>query len=192
MSVRAAVRFPRRLWDVEAGKDLTAAETKQVRDGARLAEGQQRRVDAVLEHRSMANEMEAKPGPFPLGPHPRCGEPDRGHRVATAEFGEQVGVDLVGLGGQWRDALGLRGVRDLHIPTEHFECVVNEPGTSHRFDDSLNRLTVATYVVDKMVQAVGVRREGVLDEAAARLVEDADVKSCSAEIESSVQNGMRT
>jgi hypothetical protein len=68
-----------------------------------MAEGDQGRVDPVLERRAVADEVEPEAGPLALGPGLRVGQPDRGHEVATAELGQHPGIDLVGLGCQALD-----------------------------------------------------------------------------------------
>jgi len=46
-----------RLRDLQAIEQLTAGDTEQVADRTRMAEGDQRRVDAVLEHRAVLDQM---------------------------------------------------------------------------------------------------------------------------------------
>ena len=100
-----------------------------------------------------------------------------------------MGVDPVGLGSQRRDALGLQGIGDLHVPAQHLQGVVDESRAGHGLDDRLDGLAEAADRVNEVAQAVGVLGERVLDEAATRLVEDAHVEPGAAEIESCVQNG---
>ena len=72
---------------------------EEVRDRDGMAERDERRVDAVLQGRPVAHEVEAEASPLPLGAD-RGGQPDLGHQVPSGQLGEDPGIDLVGLGGQ--------------------------------------------------------------------------------------------
>ena len=123
------------LGDRERGEELPTLRPEQVGDRDRVAEGDEGGVDPVLEGGPVADEVEPEAGPLALGPDRRVGQPDRGHEVAAGELGEHPGVDLVGLGGQGREALDLQGVGDLDVPAGELELVVDEAGTVHRLDD---------------------------------------------------------
>jgi hypothetical protein len=62
-----------RLRDVEAVKQLAARDTEQIRDRARVPEGDQRRVDTVLEHRAVLDQMHPKACLLALAAHPWIG-----------------------------------------------------------------------------------------------------------------------
>ena len=70
-----------------------------------MAEGDEGGVDAVLQGRAVANEVEPEACPLALRADRRVGQPDRGHEVAAGELGEDPGVDL--------SVLAARGARPL-------------------------------------------------------------------------------
>jgi hypothetical protein len=63
------------------------------------------RVDAVLQRRAVADQMQPEAGQLALAADARVGQPDLGHQVAGRQRGQQPGVDLVGLAGQRRQPL---------------------------------------------------------------------------------------
>src|SRR4051794_32810507 len=69
-------RPPPRPRDREAIKQLTAGDAEQIGDRARVPERDQTRVDAVLEHRAVLDQVHPKPRPLTLTADARIGQPD--------------------------------------------------------------------------------------------------------------------
>jgi hypothetical protein len=114
-----------RLRDVEAVQQLAAGDTEEVGDRAGVAEGNQRGVDAVLEHRAVLDQVHPRARLLALAPDPWVGQPDLGHQVAVREHGKDARVDLVGLARQRRETFDLGRVGAQHVPAERFEAVVH-------------------------------------------------------------------
>ena len=93
---------PPRVGDCEAVEQLAAGKTEQIRDRARVTEGDERRVDAVLQRRAMAHQVQPKARQLAFAADRRVGQPDRGHQIAPRQLGQHPGVDAVGLAGQRR------------------------------------------------------------------------------------------
>jgi hypothetical protein len=153
-----------------------------------VAEGDQDGMDAVLEADAMVDQVQPPARPLPLGPHLRGREPDRRHQVTTAELGKHRGVDLVGLAGQGRQSLGPLSIRDLHLPPQQFQLVVDEPGAGHRLDHRPDRLVVPGRPLHQGAEPVPVGEHGSDLDRGSRLVDQVDVEALSAEIQSSVQH----
>jgi hypothetical protein len=147
-----------RLRNVEAVQQLAARDTEQISDRARVPEGDQRRVDAMLEHRSVLDQVHPKASLLALAAHPRVGQPDLGHQVAMREHCEHARVDLVGLARQRRQPLDLRRVGDQHIPPELFQAVMHEPRTGHRLDHRPHRPLVTPDPARQTTQTVAIGR----------------------------------
>jgi len=81
------------------------ADAEQIRHRARVTEGQQGGVDAVLQRGAVTDQVQAPAGAFAFGAHRRGGQPDGRDQVAAGQFGQYPGVDLVGLAGQRGQAL---------------------------------------------------------------------------------------
>src|SRR3954453_716440 len=69
-----------RLRDRDPIEQLTAGDAEQIADRARVPEGDQRRVDAMLEHRAVLDQMHPKARQLTLAPDPRIGQPDLRHQ----------------------------------------------------------------------------------------------------------------
>jgi hypothetical protein len=110
----------------EPRKQLAAADTEEIGDGAGLAVGEQDGVYALLQTRAVAHQVQPPACTLPLGAHQRVGQPDRRHQLAAAELGQHPGVDAVGLAGKRRQSLHLLRVRDLDLPAGELEPVVHE------------------------------------------------------------------
>jgi hypothetical protein len=146
-------------------------------------------VNPVLERRLVLDQVEAKAGELAFFPDPRVREPDRRHQLPVREDGEDLRVDLVGLAGEWSEALHLLRVGDLDVPALGLERVVDEPGAGHRLDHRADRLAVGLLdSAGEAPQCVGVRRRGQLIEVLSGLGEQTDVELLSAEIQSGVQH----
>jgi hypothetical protein len=63
---------------------------EQVGDRAGPAEVDQGRVDSVLEHRAVLDQVQTKAGQLALLADPRIGQPDRRHQVAMREDREHL------------------------------------------------------------------------------------------------------
>ena len=120
------------------------------------AVGDQDRVDAVLEGGPVPDQVEAEAGALALGPDRRVGQPDLGDEVAASEFGQDPGVDLVRLAGQWRQPFGLERIGDPHVPARELEPIVHEARAVHRLDHR-EHLRIAQSP-NKPGQPVGVGR----------------------------------
>jgi hypothetical protein len=175
-----------RIGDLQAIEQLAAGVAEQIRHRARVAEGDQRRVDAVLERRAMADEMQAEPRELAFAANRRVGQPDRRHQIAPGQLGQHARVDLVGLAGQRRQAFDLLRVGNQHLPAEFLQRVVHEPRAVHRLDHRPH--SPGLHAHGEMAQTVGVRRGGGLRDQLAGIVEQADVEPTSTEIQSSVQH----
>jgi hypothetical protein len=150
---RGEGRCPR-LGDGQAGEERPAPDAERVRHRDRMAEGDERRVDPVLQRRPVANEAEPEAGPLALGPVRRVGQPDRRHELTPGELGENPGIDPVGLGRERGEALDLEGIGDLDVPTRELELVVDEPRPVHRLDCGSDLLAVATDAGDERPEGV--------------------------------------
>jgi hypothetical protein len=147
------------LGDLEPLEQPPALCPEQVADRAGPAEADRGRVDAVLEHRAVLDQVKAKAGELALLSDPGIGKPDRRHQVALGERRQDQRVDLVGLAGERGEALELLGVGDLDLPALLLERVVDQAGTGHRLDHGADGLPVD--LVDapgEPAQGVGVRR----------------------------------
>jgi hypothetical protein len=158
-----------RLRDRDAVEQLAAGDAEQVGHRARVPERDQRRVDAVLEHRAVLDQVQPEARLLALGTHARVGQPDRRHQVTVREHRQHTRVDLVGLARQRRQPLDLLRVGDQHLPAELLERVVHEPRPGHRLDHRAHRQPMAGNAAREAVQAVGVRRGGELLEHLALL-----------------------
>jgi len=125
-----------------------------------MAEGHERGVDAVLERRPVAHEMEPEAGPLALRAHPGVGQPDLGHELPPRKFGENPRVDLVRLGHQRRQTLRLDRVRDGDVPAGQLERVVDEARSGHRLDHRADLLPLAQNPRSERAQGVRVRAHG--------------------------------
>ena len=175
-----------RVGDREAVEQLAPGAAEEVADGTRVAEGDQRRVDAVLERRAVPHQMQAKARQLALTADRRIGQPDGRHQVALGEHREHPRIDLVGLAGKRRQPFDLLRVGDQHLPAVLFERVVHEARPVHRLDHSPHPTTGKT--AGKTAQPVGVRRHRGLADQLATLVKQTDVKPTSTQIQSSVQH----
>jgi hypothetical protein len=120
------------LRDGELSQPVAPGDPEQVCHGDRVAEGHARGVDAVLQGRPVAHEMEPEAGPLPLGADLRVREPYRRHEIAPGELGEDPRVDLVGLAGQRCESLHLLRVGDLDVPSHELGAVVDKARAFHR------------------------------------------------------------
>jgi hypothetical protein len=153
-----------------------------------VAEGHERRVDPVLEGRPVVDQVEPEPGPLPFGADGRVRQPDRGHEVPAAELGEDPGIDPVGLGSQWRDALDLEGIGDLDVPAEQLELVVDEAGPGHRLDGRGHRLPVAADHPDQRPEGIPIGADGGHLHGPAILVEHVHIEPLARKVQSGVQH----
>jgi hypothetical protein len=159
---------------------------EQIADRARMPEGDQRRVDAVLERGAMTHQVQPEARELALAADRRVGQPDRRHQVALREHRQHVRVDLVGLARQRRQALDLLRVRDKHLPAELFERVMHEPRAVHRLDHRPHARSLHTH--GEMAQTVSVRRGRDPRDQLAGVADQADIQPTSTQIQSSVQH----
>jgi hypothetical protein len=161
MRARAAVTLPiHGSGRVRRASSWRPPAPKLVAHRARLAEGQQGGVDAVLERGPVADQVQPEPCPFSFGPHPWGGQPDLGDQVAAGQLGQHPGVDPVGLAGQRGQAFDLLGVGDGDLPAGQLQLVMDEAGTVHRLDRRPHRLPVSGGLAGQPAQPVGIRRRG--------------------------------
>ena len=176
------------LGDGQAREQLASLRPEEVAHRDRVTERDQGGVDAVLERRPVAHEVEPEPRALALCPDGRVGQPDRRHEVATPELGEDPGVDLVGLGGQGCEALDLHRVGDLDVPARELELVVDEAGPVHRLDDRAHLLAVAGDPGDELAEPEHLRTGGGHFDRPALLVEDVHIKPLARQVQSGVQH----
>ena len=72
---------PPRIREGEPAQQLAAGVTEQIADRARLAEGDQRAADAVLQAGAVAHQVQPKARQLTLAAHRWVGQPDRRHQV---------------------------------------------------------------------------------------------------------------
>ena len=137
-------------------------------------------MDAVLERGAVMDQVQPEAGPLALGADARIGQPDGRHQLAPRQLGQDPGIDAVGLGHQWRQALGALRVGDVDLPAEALEAVVHEARARHRLDCRAHRLrTLASHARGQRAQRIGVGADPGLEQPGAVLVEDADVESAA-------------
>jgi hypothetical protein len=174
-----------RLRQPEPGEQPAAADAEEIGDGAGLAVGEQDRVHALLQARAVADEMQTPARA--LGSDGRVGQPDRRHEVAAAELGQHPGIDAVGLAGQRCEALHLLRVGDLHLPAVKLEPVVDEARPVHRLDRRADRLAMTIESRGQRTQAIDIRRCRANLERLTVAVEQVEVETLAAEIQTGVQ-----
>jgi hypothetical protein len=95
-----------------------------------------------------------------------AGESDK-FDVYRDKRGEHLGVDLVGLGCEWGEALDLDRVGHLDVPAPALELIVDEASAVHRLDHTGDRLAVPGHERCECPQSIGVRSDrGHLDRGA--------------------------
>jgi hypothetical protein len=171
--------------DLKAVEQLAAGETEEVGDRARVTEGDQRRVDAVLQRGAMAHRVQPEPGQLALTADARVGQPDRRHQIAPRQLGQHPGVDAVGLASQRRQPLDPLRVGE-HVPAVLLERVVHQPRAVHRLDHRTHPTTSQS--PGQAAHAIGVRRHRPLGHHLAVPVEQPDIEPTSTQIQSSVQH----
>src|SRR6266496_5094932 len=177
-----------RLWETEPVEQLAAADAEEVGDGAGLAVCEQYGVHALLQARAVADEMQPPASAFALATHGRVWQPDRRHQLAAGELGQHPSVDAVGLAGERRQPFHLLRVRDLDLPTGELELVVDEAGTVHRLDRRADRRPITVDPLRQAMQTVGIRwRRTDLDRRTLG-VEQVEVETLAAEIQTGVQH----
>jgi hypothetical protein len=149
---------------------------------------EQDRVDPLLEAGAVADEVEAEAGPLPLGAHLRVGQPDRRHQLPPGELGQHPGVDPVGLAGQRRQPLHLQRIGDLHLPAGQLQPVVDEAGAGHRLDRCPHRPPVAADPLGEPAKTIRVWGSRAYLERLPTLVQQVEVETLTAEIQTSVQH----
>jgi len=150
--------------------------------------GEQDGVDALLEAGAVTDEVEPEACAFALGADLWVGQPDRRHEIAAGQLCEYPGVDPVGLTGQRRQPFHLDGIGDRHIPAGLLELVVDETGAVHRLDRRDDRLAEAADASGQAAQTVSVGRRSADLDLLAQLIEQAEVETLAAEIQSGVQH----
>jgi hypothetical protein len=83
-----------RVGDGQAVQQLAAGVTEEVGDRARVAEGDQRGVDAVLQRRAVPDQVQPKARRLALAANRRVGQPDLRDQVARRRRGQDTGVGL--------------------------------------------------------------------------------------------------
>jgi hypothetical protein len=176
------------LRNVEALQQLTAGDAEQVSHRAWVTKRDERRVDAVLEHRAMLDQVQPEARQLALAPDRRVGQPDLGHQITLREHGQHPSIDLVGLARQRRQALDLGRIGDQHLPPELLQPVVHEPRPRHRLDHPAHRQTMRAGAPRQAAHAVRVRRRRPLLDDLPGLRQQAHVELLSTQIQSSVQH----
>ena len=153
-----------------------------------MAEGDQRRMHAVLERRSVLDQMQSPPGALPLGPQLRGRKPNRRHQIAKRQLGEDPSIDLVGLARQRRQPLDPLRIGDQHLPPVPDQLVVHEPCAVHRLNDPAHRLVVYSDPPRQPVQTVPVRRRPEMLDQLPLTGYQAHVDPLAAQIQTHVQH----
>ena len=83
---------PPRVRDLQAVEPLAVGQTEQIRHRARMPEGDQRRVDTVLQRRAMPDQVQTKTRERALATDARVGQPDRRHQIAPRQVGQHPGI----------------------------------------------------------------------------------------------------
>jgi hypothetical protein len=136
----------------------------------------------------VSHQVQPPAGPLALGTHEWVGQPDRRHQVAARELGQHPGVDPVGLTGQRGEALHLLRVRDLHLPVQKLESIVHEARPVHRLDRRADRLAVTSEMLAQAAQTIGIRRRRTDPDRRTVYVEQMEVETLAAEIQTGVQH----
>ena len=174
--------------DRQRGEELAASHAEQVGDGDRVPKGDEDRVDAVLQGRPVAHQVQAEASPLPLRADRGVGQPDGGHEFPAGQLGEHPGVDPVGLRHQGRQTLGPQGIGDRDLPAAELELVVHEARAVHRLDGGLHRLAVSSDPIDQRPKAVGIGMYGGHLHRPTRLIEDVHVHPLARQVQSGVQH----
>jgi hypothetical protein len=111
-----------------------------------------------------------------------------GTRSRRGQLCEYPGVDTVGLAGQRRQSFHFDGIGDRHIPAGLLELVVDKTSAVHRLDRRDDRLVEAADASGQAAQTVSVGRRGADLDLLAQLIEQAEVETLAAEIQSRVQH----
>ena len=134
------------------------------------------------------HQVETPAGALALGAHARVGQPDRRHQITAGELGQHPGVDPVGLAGQRGQPLHLLRVRDLDLPACELEPVVHEAGAVHRLDRRPDRNAVASETFAQAAQTISIRWRRTDLDGRTLGVEQVEVETLAAEIQTGVQH----
>ena len=116
------------------------------------------------------------------------GSSDRGHEIASAELGQDPGIDPVGLGREGGETLDLQGIGDLDLPAEKLEGVVDEARPVHRLDRGADRLAMPIHPGDQGPQRVGIGPDGGHLDRPAILIEQMHIEPLARKVQSGVQH----
>jgi hypothetical protein len=104
------------------------------------------------------DQVQAEPGQLARRARLGIGQPDRRHELELRQPRQDLGVDLVGLAGERREALHALRIGDQDLPAELGQRVTDEAGARHRLDHARDRLFVNGELGDQVREAVGIRR----------------------------------
>src|SRR5664280_1588631 len=172
----------------EPSEQFATPSPEQIREGDRMAKRHERRVDPVLQRGPMVDEVKPEAGPLALGPDRWVREPDHRYERKPRELGQNPGVDPIGLGGQWSDALDLGCVGDRDIPAVSLERVMDEACPGHRLDRAVHLVTEAQDVGSQPPQPRGIRTDGRHLDGPAVLVQDVHIEPLARQVQSRVQH----
>ena len=121
-------------------------------------------MDAVLQRRSVLDQVESPAGQLAFLARLGAGQPDRRHEVSAGELGQDPGVDAICFAGQRGETLDLLRVRQLNRPAVQLQGVVDKARSVHRLDDREHLLVsmVTSHGAHQAPQAVAVGRSGPL------------------------------
>ena len=150
-------------------------------------------MDAVLERRTVSDEMERQARRLASTAYLWARRPDRRYQIPPVDLGENPRVDLVCLAGKRRKALHLLRVGDLDRPAREHQGVMDEAGTVHRLHHRHRlRTSIAfSHVPEEVTKAIPVRRPHRDLQTFALLVYDVHVKTRPAQVHPEVQHGVR-
>jgi hypothetical protein len=149
---------------------------------------EEHRVHALLQARAVSHQVQPPACALALGTDARIGQPDRWHEVATCQLGQHPGVDAVGLTRQRCQTFYFLRIGDLDLPAPELEPVVHKARPVHRLDRRVDRRLVSSDALAQSAQPVSVRRSGTDVDRLTITVEQMEVETLAAEIQTGVQH----
>jgi hypothetical protein len=136
----------------------------------------------------VTHQVQPKPGALPLRPDGRVRQPDRRHELAARQLGQHPGVNPVGLAGQRRQPLHLLRVGDLHLRAVQLELVVRKAGRPSSTRSRRGSAHRSEQPSGQTAKTVRIRWGAANVDRLTSLVQQAEVETLAAEIQSGVQH----